>query len=73
METQLEQAKQHVLQSRLLVANQFELIERMKRLGWETSETQQTLEFFRQSLEIFEEHLRVIETAGKSHSADSPA
>jgi hypothetical protein len=69
METELEQARQHVSQSRLLVANQLELIERMKRLDWETSETQQTLELFQRSLEIFEEHLRVVE----SHSADSPS
>jgi hypothetical protein len=73
METELDLARQHVSHSRLLVADQLELIERMRRLGWDTSETQQTLEFFQRSLEAFEEHVRILEAAGNSHPADSPS
>jgi hypothetical protein len=51
---ELELAREHVLKSRRLVADQRELIERMKRLGWDITETQQTLDQFERSLEVFE-------------------
>jgi hypothetical protein len=69
MTEELELARQHVSRSRRLIADQRELIERMKRLGWETNEIQQTLEFFKRSLAKFEEHLHIRENAGENHPA----
>jgi hypothetical protein len=69
MTEELELARQHVSRSQRLIADQLELIERMKRLGWETNETQQTLELFKQSLAKFEEHLHILETASENHPA----
>jgi hypothetical protein len=71
-ERDLELTRYHVSHSRMLVANQRELIERMRRLGWDISETQQTLELFERSLALFEEHLNQVNGQGAGpHMVDS--
>jgi hypothetical protein len=65
----LELARQHVSRSKRLVADQIELIQRMKRLGWETNEPEQTLELFEQRLLAFEEYLRILEGAQSGETA----
>jgi hypothetical protein len=73
MQIDLELARQHVSRSRRLVADQIELIQRMKRLGWETVEPERTLELFEQRLVIFEDDLRALEAVKSGQTTvDSP-
>ena len=59
----LNVARRHVFEGRRIVAEQRALVERFRERGLDTRNAERSLDLFRQSLAIFEDHLRELEHA----------
>lgn len=57
----LELARLHVIDGRRIVANQRQIIDRLKRDGRDPADAERTLELFEQSLENLEGHLKALD------------
>jgi hypothetical protein len=62
MENTLEMARRHVAQGRKVVARQQAFIEDLKCKGGDAATAERTLALFEQSLAIFEDHLKAIDS-----------
>jgi len=57
---ELELARRHVLEARRIIAEQRQRVQKLREEGGDTTEAEQSLDFFEQSLANFEGHLRDI-------------
>jgi hypothetical protein len=66
LETELAVAARHIVQGRIIVAEQRERIARLKALGSSTGDHELTLDIFLRTVEILEEHERALRASAGS-------
>jgi DNA invertase Pin-like site-specific DNA recombinase len=73
MENELERAVRHVREGRRIVAEQRDRVARLKSLGLDTREAESNLRIFRDTLAIFQDHLKALQKPHRPIQPSGPA